>query len=276
MNAALLVIFGHFFYTSAIMTNGPMLVFVESDAISFDHVFHYGQDGEALVWLSFWSLKCLWFKFLVTWCFARAWALLDGVAAPENMNRCLYNNYTVRGFWRAWHRSFNRWLVRYIFVPLGGSRGVSLLRQFASNAVVFTFVALWHEPSVLFDDVKKLHVLAWGWLMVLFLLPELFAERLAKRPRVAACLARRPIVQRHLQALGGSVCIQLLIAANLVGYSYGRKGAQYVLKACNSWSMTLFLLAHAAWLFSLTQLMLLIRQREARSLRDAKLIRKSF
>eukprot|EP01043_Picozoa_sp_COSAG02_P084547 COSAG02_NODE_22360_length_755_cov_0.923780_2_plen_81_part_01 len=35
------------------------------------------------------------------------------------MSRWMTDNYTLRGFWRGWHCSFNRWLVRYIYVPLG-------------------------------------------------------------------------------------------------------------------------------------------------------------
>lgn len=35
------------------------------------------------------------------------------------MSRWMTDNYTLRGFWRGWHCSFNRWLIRYIYVPLG-------------------------------------------------------------------------------------------------------------------------------------------------------------
>jgi len=34
-------------------------------------------------------------------------ALWDDVEAPENMNRCINNNYCFEGFWRSWHRGFN-------------------------------------------------------------------------------------------------------------------------------------------------------------------------
>ena len=33
---------------------------------------------------------------------------------PENMLRCINNNATILGFWKGWHASYNRWLVRYI------------------------------------------------------------------------------------------------------------------------------------------------------------------
>lgn len=49
------------------------------------------------------------------------------------------NSYMlVQGFWKGWHVSFNQWLVRYIYVPLGGS-SLRLLNIW----LIFTFVALW-------------------------------------------------------------------------------------------------------------------------------------
>eukprot|EP00931_Biecheleriopsis_adriatica_P121491 TRINITY_DN96571_c0_g1_i1.p1 TRINITY_DN96571_c0_g1~~TRINITY_DN96571_c0_g1_i1.p1 ORF type:complete len:848 (+),score=118.60 TRINITY_DN96571_c0_g1_i1:156-2546(+) len=277
MNAVLFVGFGHFMYTFAIVINGPLHAFPETKCSIFDSILNFGQDGEKLVWFSFWSLKGLWFKFLVIWRFARGWALADGVAPPENMERCMCNNYAVRDFWRGWHRSFNRWLVRYIYIPLGGSRGVSLLRQFASSAVVFTFVAIWHEPSLLHGDSKKRHLLTWGWMFALFLLPELLVERLYRVPSLKDFLDRRPLLTRHLTALGGACCIVLLVTANLVGYSYGIQGLEYLKKALfQSWKVQLFYLAHIAWFAAKTQLMLQIRQCEARSSGLAKIADKSY
>lgn len=52
-------------------------------------------------------------QLLVIWRFFRLWALLDGIDTPENMVRCMANNYSTLGFWRSWHRSYNLWLLRY-------------------------------------------------------------------------------------------------------------------------------------------------------------------
>jgi D-alanyl-lipoteichoic acid acyltransferase DltB (MBOAT superfamily) len=56
-------------------------------------------------------------QLLIPWRFFRLWALLDGVDAPENMVRCVANNYSTLGFWRSWHRSYNLWVVRYVSHP---------------------------------------------------------------------------------------------------------------------------------------------------------------
>jgi hypothetical protein len=63
-------------------------------------------------------------------------------------------------------------LIRYIYVPLGGSK------YFAFNMwIVFTFVALWHDI--------KLNLLAWGWLICLFLVPEIVATAVFSQKRVS-------------------------------------------------------------------------------------------
>jgi hypothetical protein len=51
-------------------------------------------------------------QLLIPWRFFRLWALADGMDPPENMVRCMANNYSCNGFWRSWHRSYNLWVVR--------------------------------------------------------------------------------------------------------------------------------------------------------------------
>jgi D-alanyl-lipoteichoic acid acyltransferase DltB (MBOAT superfamily) len=102
-------------------------------------------------------------QLLIPWRFFRAWALLDGIDPPENMVRCMANNYSTFGFWRSWHRSYNLWIIRYIYIPLGGSRNVVL-----NTVLVFSFVALWHDLTF--------RLLMWGWLVSLFVIPELVAS----------------------------------------------------------------------------------------------------
>lgn len=53
--------------------------------------------------ISFWVLVFMWLKFLVIWRFTRFGALVDGIDPPENMKRCICNNYDIEGFWKNWH-----------------------------------------------------------------------------------------------------------------------------------------------------------------------------
>lgn len=107
------------------------------------------------------------------------------------MVRCMANNYSVFGFWKSWHRSYNLWIVRcglfsrfsftlltlvptvdrYLYIPVGGAK-----RRILATLLVFTFVALWHDLSF--------KLLAWGWLISLFVLPELAATKLLPEARV--------------------------------------------------------------------------------------------
>jgi len=85
-------------------------------------------------------LNFMYTKFLIIWRFFRAMALFDGIESPENMNRCVNNNFTFVGFWRSWHGSFNKWTIRYMYVPLGGTK-----TRAYSLWLIFFFIGLWHD-----------------------------------------------------------------------------------------------------------------------------------
>ncbi|KAK7281878.1 hypothetical protein RIF29_10224 [Crotalaria pallida] len=38
--------------------------------------------------------------------------LINSIEAPENMPKCINNCHNLEGFWKNWHASFNKWLVR--------------------------------------------------------------------------------------------------------------------------------------------------------------------
>ncbi|KAJ1949253.1 glycerol transporter [Linderina pennispora] len=143
-------------------------------------------------------LTFIWLKLLVIWRFARFWAMADGLATIENMRRCMSNNYSLQQFWRDWHCSYNKWLVRYLYIPLGGRRTAPW-----NTFVVFTFVALWHDLTM--------RLLQWAWLIALLFLPEALATWYGQR------WARRPYF-RFLCSLGGALNIIAMMVANLVGF----------------------------------------------------------
>ena len=67
-------------------------------------------------------------------------ALWDDIEVPENMNSCIYNAVSFEEFWRGWHTGLNMWLIRYIYIPLGGKKNLTI-----AVFTTFTFVAFWHE-----------------------------------------------------------------------------------------------------------------------------------
>ncbi|WVR08917.1 hypothetical protein IAU60_005976 [Kwoniella sp. DSM 27419] len=206
-----------------------------------------GDSPAEMSMIGFWNLVVVWLKLLIPWRFFRLWALLDGLDPPENMVRCVANNYSTLGFWRSWHRSFNLWVVRYIYVPVGGAKNAVL-----ATALVFTFVALWHDLSF--------KLLAWGWLVSLFILPELVARKV-----FPAAKYDREWWYRHVCAMGGVVNILLMMSANLVGFVLGLDGMRDLLRQLTS-TVTgwVFMLFASSCLFIAVQVMFEYREEERR------------
>ncbi|EIM90724.1 MBOAT-domain-containing protein [Stereum hirsutum FP-91666 SS1] len=215
-------------------------------AIKDERAFAGDSVGEVAL-VGFWNLVFVWMKLLLPWRFFRLWALLDGIDPPENMVRCVANNYSTLGFWRAWHRSYNLWIVRYIYIPLGGSS-----HQLLTTLLVFSFVALWHDLSF--------RLLAWGWLISLFVIPEVLAGWGARK----VGLPKKPYY-RHLCALGGVVNILMMMGANLVGFVLGTDGTREVAgRLVGSWEGLRFLFGTCACLFVGVQVMFEYREEEMR------------
>ena len=236
----------HFIYTVAISKSDP----------DWSHYTPF-----QLTMLGFFNLHIIWLKLLLPWRFFRLWAMLDGIDPPENVIRCMSNNYSAMAFWRGWHRSFNRWIVRYIYVPLGGSgKNVSKVRSLVNVLVVFTFVAFWHDISM--------RLLAWSWLIVLFLVPEVVCSTLLFPARK---YKDRPETYRVLCGIGAVGNILMMMAANLVGFALGVDGLESMMKGIvGGWEGWAFLGAACATLFVGAMVMFELREDEKRRGIDLK------
>ena len=83
------------------------------------------------------------------------------------------------------------------------------------HRVVFTFVALWHDVEA--------KLLVWGWILALFLAPEMLAQLyFASRGKHWTQKWYWP----HMVALGGGLNIMVLMIANLIGFGAGLKGVR--------------------------------------------------
>lgn len=152
------------------------------------------------------TLAFLWLKFSIIWRTFRLLAAVEGTDAPEDMNRCFSDTVTVSDFWKDWHASFNLWIVRYMYVPLGGSK----LRLFAV-VPIFIFIAFWHD--------NELKLFGWAIVMLIAFIPEIVATAYLSHPRFNE-LKQRP-AYRYLQAIGGTFSTTGLVLANCVGYGTG-------------------------------------------------------
>jgi alginate O-acetyltransferase complex protein AlgI len=127
---------------------------------------------------------------LLLWLFAYGWKIyfdfsaysdiaigsgrLFGIRIPENF-AWPYTRTNIAEFWRHWHMSLYRWLVDYVFIPLGGSRGSNTF--VCRNIMLVMLVSgLWHGAG--------LNFVVWGaWHGLLLILHRLWTHG---RPEVPA------------------------------------------------------------------------------------------
>ncbi len=70
---------------------------------------------------------------------------LFGFSFPENFRRP-YSAVSITDFWRRWHITLSSWLRDYLYIPLGGSRGASLL-TYRNLVIVFLLTGFWHGAA---------------------------------------------------------------------------------------------------------------------------------
>ncbi len=72
-------------------------------------------------------------------------AALFGVSVPENFS-FPYIKTNIAAFWKSWHISLTRWIIDYIFIPLGGSKkGITL--ACINTLVALAISGLWHGAA---------------------------------------------------------------------------------------------------------------------------------
>jgi protein-cysteine N-palmitoyltransferase HHAT len=205
--------------------------------------------------VGFYVLNYTYLKFLVIWRTSAAAALLDGVETPENLPRCVCNNYTFAGFWRAWHASFHAWTLRYVYLPLGGRA-----TQHLSVLPIFLFVGLWHD--------LELRWAAWALSNAACLLAERAVLRRVAAPALAPLRARS--WWRYAAAAVAAGNIYLLIVANLAiqyGFDGGAAFVRAIFRPPAAWvAPGEVVTAHAVavwWLCCGVLLMFRVRESEA-------------
>ncbi|ONI36397.1 hypothetical protein PRUPE_1G583400 [Prunus persica] len=188
------------------------------------HLFYYNAFAISGMWkelhpmdvfiIGYGVLIFMWLKFFLIWRYFRFWSLICGIEVPENMPRCINNCYNLETFWKNWHASYNKWLVRYLYIPLGGTR-----RKLLNVWVVFTFVAIWHD--------LEWKLLSWAWLTCLFFIPEMILKSAVNAFQVES--THGEFVVRELSAVAGAITITCLMVANLVGFVIGPSGISWLI-----------------------------------------------
>jgi len=160
------------------------------------------------------------------------------------MNRCMNNCYTFSGFW-----SLNKWIIRYMYVPLGGRR-----TQKYTMWLIFIFVGLWHDLI--------LRWLAWALCNCVFFTLENLVISLFSSEKLI-WLRKKPYF-RYLIIAGGSINIMLLMLTNLA-ILHGFNNTPILLeRAFFSREGFIAFLLSFVWLSCCVILMLELRENERR------------
>ncbi|XP_061821743.2 protein-cysteine N-palmitoyltransferase HHAT [Nerophis lumbriciformis] len=135
-------------------------------------------------------------KYLVLFGLPSMLATLDQLV-PPNLPRCVSIMYSFTGMWRHFDKGLYRWLLRYIYVPLGGSHhGVHY--KMLSTALAFGFVCLWHGGH---DYLQYWALMNWLGVLIETGLKALFGSALVYS-----------FFERHFSAATRRRCAAFLLA----------------------------------------------------------------
>jgi alginate O-acetyltransferase complex protein AlgI len=99
------------------------------------------------IWLFAYGMK-IYFDFSAYSDIAIGSARLFGIKVPENFD-WPYLRTNISEFWRHWHMSLYKWLVDYVFIPLGGSRK-NAPRVYLNVLITMFLSGLWHGAGLNF------------------------------------------------------------------------------------------------------------------------------
>lgn len=122
------------------------IVFADQIAILVDAAYAAGAPNGAMALLAWYGFSAqIYCDFSGYTDMAIALAMMLGVRLPNNFRRP-YASSSVSEFWRRWHITLSSWLRDYLYVPLGGNRGSTLVR--ARNVMItMTLGGLWHGAN---------------------------------------------------------------------------------------------------------------------------------
>jgi D-alanyl-lipoteichoic acid acyltransferase DltB (MBOAT superfamily) len=103
-----------------------------------------------------------------------------------------------------WHRGFNHWLIKYLYIPLGGNNNI------ASVLCVVAFVAFWHDHTI--------NIVFWALIISLFMIPEIIIKRYFRKNKKHLF---SKFWFKYLACFTSSIYIYFLIICNLIGFGYG-------------------------------------------------------
>jgi len=98
------------------------------------------------LWLAVYAFAFqIYFDFSAYTDIARGSAMLFGFTVPINFNLPYFAG-SISDFWKRWHISLSTWLRDYLFIPLGGSRGSTIL-NYRNLLITMILGGIWHGAA---------------------------------------------------------------------------------------------------------------------------------
>jgi len=144
---------------------GKKIILANSMASIADAVFAADNPGMFNAW---WGVTAYAFQIYFDFCgysdMAVGLARMLGIEFIKNFDGP-YQSKNISIFWKKWHISLSRFIMDYLYIPLGGNRRGNG-RTYFNLVLVFFLCGLWHGAKMTF--------VCWGVYQGLFLILERF------------------------------------------------------------------------------------------------------
>lgn len=122
-------------------------------------------------------LLVLFYTFEIYFDFSGYSDMAVGVSSMFNIDLPInfdspYKAISIRDFWKRWHISLTKFLTKYIYIPLGGSRN-GIVFTYVNTLIVFMVSGLWHGANWTF--------ILWGLLHGLFSCFDRIFDKIEKK-----------------------------------------------------------------------------------------------
>nr|XP_014435973.1 protein-cysteine N-palmitoyltransferase HHAT isoform X6 [Pelodiscus sinensis] len=187
---------------------------IYSSSSHLEAVSYWTLGGLALAQVLFFYVK-----YLVLFGIPALIIRMDGLKPPA-LPRCVSTMHSFAGMWRSFDVGLHHFLIRYIYIPMGGSHG-GVFGMLFSTAATFSFVSYWHGG----------HNYLWFWAALNWLgvIAENGVRRLLSVSLVQELIDRffSPGICRRLHAALAAISTSMLILSNLVFLGGNQVGKIY-------------------------------------------------
>ncbi len=129
---------------SFIIGLGKKVILADTLALSVNYGFHYTYYMDTLTIIAVMLAYAfqIYLDFSGYCDMANGVSLMLGFKLPVNFNSP-YKASSAKELWQRWHMTLSRFFIKYVYIPLGGSRK-GKLRTVINVLIVFVLSGLWH------------------------------------------------------------------------------------------------------------------------------------